>query len=510
MYKLLVVDDDPWMCDYLTTCMDWEAMGVDSVYTAGGGHAALELVKERQVDIIVSDVHMDGKDGIELLKEVQALKRGIKVLLISGYDRYDYVRGGFKHGAVDYLFKPVDAATLAEGVRAAIQAIRLDRAEAEEARRISTQLAEGQAMRLEKQLAAALAGDETALAALPPWAQGKPGDGPLFVWAAAPPKGGPPWPGTLARDAAAALAPAFAALCFVDGDRLVGLARGEGDGQALADLLRHPADGGPLPLGSVGVSRPGAGGAALQEAYAEAQQALWLSFYGAGPGDYFAEEKGPAQETLFGSHKAGQLRNMVDAASWQDARRLVDEVLDKARRKRLPRTALQVVALRLFDALSPGGDPSTLRFETFEDLAALRAFLHGLLESAGAGGPQSDAKKRHRVIEQATALLEADLVRPLSLEKMAGQLYVHPAYLSRLFKEVQGVTYTQYLMRRRIERAKALLKAGNLRVYKVGQAVGYDNMKYFHKVFKEHTGVTPGEYREHVEGDGRDVPQAPE
>jgi two-component system response regulator YesN len=70
------------------------------------------------------------------------------------------------------------------------------------------------------------------------------------------------------------------------------------------------------------------------------------------------------------------------------------------------------------------------------------------------------------------------------------------AYLSNLFCLEMGETFTRYLMKVRVQKAKQILKDPLLKVYEVGEQVGYSDIKYFTKIFKEMEGMTPAEYRE--------------
>ena len=69
-------------------------------------------------------------------------------------------------------------------------------------------------------------------------------------------------------------------------------------------------------------------------------------------------------------------------------------------------------------------------------------------------------------------------------------------YLSRLFKEKTGKNFVEYLTEVRIEHIKELLKNSDLKIVEICTMTGYDNPRYFSKVFKQATGMTPREYRE--------------
>jgi AraC-like DNA-binding protein len=88
---------------------------------------------------------------------------------------------------------------------------------------------------------------------------------------------------------------------------------------------------------------------------------------------------------------------------------------------------------------------------------------------------------------------------------MARAAHASPSHFARQFREAYGETPYAYLMTRRIERAKALLRAGELSVTEVSLAVGCQSLGTFSTRFRELVGVTPGEYRVQV----RDVPGVP-
>ncbi len=84
----------------------------------------------------------------------------------------------------------------------------------------------------------------------------------------------------------------------------------------------------------------------------------------------------------------------------------------------------------------------------------------------------------------------------LSLKKIAADNYVNASYLSRVFKEVTGMTFMEYLISVRIEKAKSLLANPNLRIYEIAEMVGIHDPNYFSKFFKKYTTITPAGYRE--------------
>jgi YesN/AraC family two-component response regulator len=99
-------------------------------------------------------------------------------------------------------------------------------------------------------------------------------------------------------------------------------------------------------------------------------------------------------------------------------------------------------------------------------------------------------------VQKVITCIDTDITADLSLKTLAGILNVNSSYLSTLFKKETGITLTEYVNKKRVERAKLLLKNGNVQIQTVAQNCGILDVNYFTKIFKKHTGVTPREYRE--------------
>lgn len=97
-------------------------------------------------------------------------------------------------------------------------------------------------------------------------------------------------------------------------------------------------------------------------------------------------------------------------------------------------------------------------------------------------------------IEAAKQYIEQHLAEDLSLDAVSSKVFISPKYLSKLFKEELGVTYTDYVTTRRMEQAKALIENNNMTVEQIASTVGYGTAAYFIKRFKEMYGCTPGNY----------------
>jgi two-component system sensor histidine kinase YesM len=120
---------------------------------------------------------------------------------------------------------------------------------------------------------------------------------------------------------------------------------------------------------------------------------------------------------------------------------------------------------------------------------------------AAVPGHQDDIPDRimghtKKIIDKVVKYLYDNYSRDISLDEAAAYVNVHPVHLSRLFRQELNQTFKYVLTAIRIEKARELLAASNLKVYEVSQAVGYKKPRYFSELFKGVTGLTPLEYRE--------------
>jgi len=132
--------------------------------------------------------------------------------------------------------------------------------------------------------------------------------------------------------------------------------------------------------------------------------------------------------------------------------------------------------------------------------------LFGCLDKIAAKSPgkgsflDSECPEEGHIVRNAKKIIENEYNGDLNVADIARRLYVHPNYLSRLFKRETGVNVTDYWLQIRLDKAKELLRdSPNLKIYEIAQYIGYNNSIFFNKVFKRIVGKTPKEYRNHPE-----------
>lgn len=108
MYRLIIADDEFLVRNGLISCVDWNALGYEIVGQFEDGEDVIAYVSENPVDVIFTDVKMFYVSGIEVAQWCIANQPSVKVVFVSGYKEFDYVKKAMELGVCDYVLKPID------------------------------------------------------------------------------------------------------------------------------------------------------------------------------------------------------------------------------------------------------------------------------------------------------------------------------------------------------------------------------------------------------------------
>ena len=117
MYKVILVDDEALIREAISKNVPWEEAGFELVGTAENGQEALKLIEECQPDLVLTDIFMPVMDGLALSAHIQANCPDVKVVIISGYDDFEYAKQAIKYEVVDYIIKPITSYELVEELK---------------------------------------------------------------------------------------------------------------------------------------------------------------------------------------------------------------------------------------------------------------------------------------------------------------------------------------------------------------------------------------------------------
>ena len=120
MYKAIVIDDETLVREAILNLGNWDDFNIEVLHESSNGMDALNFIKENKPDIIITDMKMPFKDGVELLKEISQLDIKVRILVISAFSNFEYTRQAIHSKVVDYILKPIDAQNLNDALAAAV------------------------------------------------------------------------------------------------------------------------------------------------------------------------------------------------------------------------------------------------------------------------------------------------------------------------------------------------------------------------------------------------------
>ena len=525
MLRVVLADDENKVVLLLQKLIDWESFGYEIAGTANDGLRALELVREKQPHLLITDVRMPGCSGIELIRRAKDLQPNLHFIVISGYRKFEYAQNALKYGVEDYLLKPLKQDELTGillrlkdkmGEEAALefrlkksgerqQELLIDALKAAADRQgpflTAEQLRSGYGLRFLESgsvFFAAVVKVDVANAA-----QYRDGYQIMVRHALETVRREL---GTL-TDACAAAARREGILVFagvseyqaVEVQQCFTKIRKEIEKQRdLFWTIRCTAC-----LGSR-KRRP-------EQLDASMREALWLCRDRLCLAQSWrdAEREPPAFERRYQMETARK-KSVQAAAECLDEERLKQE-LDESHEALLFQTDLngqmledwfdQALEACLYGMRQAGRVEEQFPAEMEESFwscgdaqSVLQALREGVSWQIGQLRDERSLRET-RPITDAKRYIQQHYQEALRLEDVSSAAGFNATYFSTLFKKETGQNFMDYLTDLRIGKAKELLSGDGLSVQDVAEMVGYRDLKYFSKLFKKVTGVSPSDYK---------------
>lgn len=529
MYRVLLVDDEEDVREGLVVEVDWEALDLRIVGLAENGREALEMAERVEPDIVVTDISMPFMDGLELARRLRERNPLVKVVILTGYDEFDYARQAVSLSVDEYLLKPFSAGHLTELLTRLRAQMAAEVAEREDVqllrdhyytslpllqadlmatllhRQKSPEYIHGKA----KQCGLDLHGERYGVSVLTLHMDGDPSkDAELKQFAAL-------------NIAAEVWTEHGAGHAFMHQETIVLLyvdRWGGEDGekrqqQALENVMRSINHYLRIPatVGSGSIVNTLAG---VKHAYEDALLALdYRLVPGTDPLIYIADvERQTAGKLRFDELKQQTLTRCLKAGTQAE----LEDALEIIFREITVEHGRSDIQLYLIEVLTNVWKAAQASGEAMEDIfgAGFQLYadlfrLPGLSEAQGklrevcllvqhriASGRQHVYKD---IVEQALLFTKEHYADPdLSIQKVCGHLHISSGYFCGIFKKEVQFTFLQYLMQIRMEAAKELLRSTEMKSFEVAGQVGFAEPNYFSFCFKKHIGVSPKEYRKQI------------
>ncbi|HIQ95460.1 MAG TPA: response regulator [Candidatus Limivivens merdigallinarum] len=531
MYKALIVDDEQMIRMGIKEGIEWENLGVGEVYTAASAREALRIIEEKHPELMITDISMSEMTGLDLIREIRRRKLDMRILVLTGYDSFNFARQCLRMQVQNFLLKPVDEDELSDNIRQQVEYLEQARRQAELDQ--SQKRAEGtrQQAELERVMYRFISSEDgnikevEMVCGLDPHRKMQTA---LLFWD---------------MDVNCGEEEQYFRMATLK-NICMGLVDSRGEGITFPDAAGRLVVVMYLKEGSDDITQQmdeikgilededdarihivlGSVAKRLEDLYLsyndavyliEAKRAEFLNLEDAGydpivrPGQ--TKDKQKIFRDVYEEFKKSMTENISNCEyvlhAFQRFRRAADayNISDNS----LKRLCFELASAVMFsysmntgetqEHLLEGMNRALLGSGREETLDVTSGFLNSLL------GNGSSGKESNEIIARAKSFIGEHLGENLSVATLAEIFYVSPNYFSRLFKRVEGEGCNEYIVRKRIEKAKTLLETTTMKTGRVAMTVGYNDTNYFSIAFKKHTGVSPTKYREQYreKGGGR-------
>lgn len=141
--NILLVDDEDFILEYLKDCINSMKLDINLVFTATSVDEALSILNNHNIAVIITDIRMPEQSGLDLLEILSQNKQMPKTILLSGYSEFEFAQTAIQHGAVDYLLKPIMQDELEEVLDRVTQEIIVEKKRKQELAKVKNTLKSG-------------------------------------------------------------------------------------------------------------------------------------------------------------------------------------------------------------------------------------------------------------------------------------------------------------------------------------------------------------------------------
>ncbi|GBF75367.1 DNA-binding response regulator [Paenibacillus sp. 598K] len=534
MLNLLLVDDEAYVIDDLEIAFPWDHYGIEQVYKAYSGPQAIKMLEAHRIDLVMTDIAMPVMTGLELIRQIRQTKPELACILLTGFAEFEYAKEAIEQGVVEYLIKPLDHKKLAACLEKTTGVLREQRQQADAYQQALSSFREHLPALQDKLLNELLDGRAYASESLQEKLEEyrlhiREGDTfslllvrleerfnrygehslTLFEYAVtniASELFGDQFEVWHAKESQGYL---VFVLQLSPGQR--DLSKAELTDELSRRSRQLHANVNEYLKGGISavLTTPGQFRRDLVSMHDSAVAAL-RSQVGEGSGFFLSLADLPKKvrfQSLSALYEPPTFNQLLESGRWEEfderLKRLATEyeTLQGATVEHLDE--IQSVLMAAFHYVAHT-NRVLLTELVGEDLSHKMLFrsLTQLLQWASRIANTLRDKLETRSVSQQEALLHTieayidEQLSAISLQAIADHVRLHPVYVSKLFKQLKGMSISDYILRVRMDQATYLLKHTSDKIYAIAEKVGYSNSQYFIKVFRDQFGKTPQEYRD--------------
>lgn len=535
--RLLIAEDELWLRKRLVSTIDWSSYGISEVYEAEDGGEALEIALKEKPDIVITDIRMPELSGIDLMKKLNENSIFSKMIVVSGYDDFEYAQGALRMGAINYLLKPVDEEELLDSVKRCVEELKKEKNKETVFDKQSAasemlmehiyedlifETSEKRTEELLQKLSRKEIGFPFQSAAVvnmqvrehtffvndkvksDMWS--------VYQWLRR----------NLQEDCYECQylymrGSQIVLLLFGDDPEAKFMERVENWVQLILEALQKELNislfmaAGDVTDDFSGIHRSyEMAQKKIKEKRAEEKRILALR------NQETEQELNTRFDDVYGEYDFKLLIKEIRNGDSEKAQTELQAILQSSYR-RLQSADMMKLQLFYMNFINRIAGACLPECEAYADELAMQCMtvmreliyigsdtivtemwdcLKKFVEKLVEVYQENNGKRKHWMIDQVLQYVEENYNTALSTKDIAGRFFMNTSYFSKLFHEQMGCTFSNYLINVRVEKAKMMLTQTNMKLYDIAEAVGYTNVQYFSTIFKEKEGLTPSAFRQ--------------
>lgn len=528
MMRLMIVDDDVIIRKGLSKNIAWAEHGFQLVGTAGDGEEGYRLFSEMHPDIVISDIKMPFMDGLEMSRKILGESSETKMILLTGYEEFEYAKQALEIKVFDFILKPVDLEQLLNTAKRAATALKAER-------KVKRSLRESRPLLKQQFLTNLLNGKyplESEAAAEAAFLEIPFQSDTFTVFLIKVDEYFNPkiFPDIEAQEVTKLnivnlcreyLPAESGEILSLGGDEvaLISCTKSEDtssqDALALGELLKNALNVRFDLSVTIGIGKTRKGFTGIADSFKEASAATEFRHI------IGKNQVLPVEDTgMPVGGKRFDLPEFDKTLGVKVKMGLIAEslaIVDAIEAKLLERPFVSLSAVRLvgmqlviyvlheaeaWERENVPGDKNQLSFEecrAIQEGETVREIFNKVREIVRKLTERANQKRESLqagLVKTAIEYIEANFAQEgLSLTDVARVVHVSPVYLSIMFKKERNINFSEFLNEVRMTKAMELIRNTNLKTYEVAEQVGYGNPQYFSVCFKKYTGYSPSDFK---------------
>lgn len=529
MYKMIIVDDDESVRKGLKISIDWSEINIRVVGLAKNGEEALKMVKEEKPEFVITDIYMPKMDGLELTIKIKEVVPYAKVIILSGYEDFDYARTAIRNNAYDYILKPIKAEKMIKIVKKAKKVIDQEMLKLQDERDLKKQLKESLPVLKERYLDYLLSrrlsleyikenykyieldieDKKTVVLVIElddiEEMEAKKDEERQIIML------------SIKRALNSILNQGFQGEIITHyPNRFVIIMNYENNNNIikeitslcnkmknfLEDYFDHSI--------TIGIGGLYDDSEQIVNSYQEAIEALeYKIFFGKGNIIYIGDVAINKKQNKY-NYPFEQENKIITALKIGDVENIEKYIgefttyyLDNNNTfpEEFKRACIQLIYY-IFRNLIYWNYSIDIAINSIEEKIKrakshqkVEKYMKRYINNIASKIIQKKESEYNHVVKKVCEYIEEKYSQNINLEDIANSVYLTSNYLSNLFKEETGKTIMNYLTEIRLKKAKKLLLNTEYKVFEVAEKVGYKDARYFSQVFKKNVGITPTTFR---------------